>query len=57
MSTQTEEKKSVLVDWIVFIVTTAIIIVMLNMGAPWNAWFWVWLPFSTTSLVKALRAM
>lgn len=41
-------------DWIWFLVSTAIMIFMLIYV---NEWFWLALPFSLTYLVKALRVM
>lgn len=54
MATKSEEKKSTLLDWGLFAVST---IVMVYMISQLNPWFWVVLPFSLTYLVKALRAM
>ncbi|MBV6654116.1 MAG: hypothetical protein KI786_10195 [Mameliella sp.] len=48
------ENKSTAMDWILFLVSTVIVILMLIFM---NEWFWVALPFSLTYLVKALRAM
>lgn len=48
------ENKSNAMDWILFLVSTAVMIFMLIFA---NEWFWVVLPFSLTYLVKALRAM
>jgi hypothetical protein len=48
------EKSSTGLDWILFIVTTAIMLVMLF---TMPQWFWLMLPFSLTYLVKALRVM
>jgi hypothetical protein len=47
-------KESTRMDWILFLVST-IIMVALMIYKP--AWFWVALPFSTTYLVKALRVI
>lgn len=41
-------------DWILFLVSTAVMVFMLIYM---NEWFWIALPFSLTYLVKALRAM
>lgn len=41
-------------DWIWFLVSTAIMILMLIF---FNEWFWLALPFSLTYLVKAMRVM
>lgn len=54
MSTQTEEKKSVGLDWILFLVSTVVMLYMLFISSPW---FWVALPFSLTYLVKGLRVI
>lgn len=48
------ENKSTAMDWILFLVSTAVVILMLIFM---NEWFWVALPFSLTYLVKALCAM
>ena len=41
-------------DWIIFLISTLIMIAMLI----WmNEWFWLALPFSLTYLVKALKMM
>ena len=53
MSTTTENE-STRMDWILFLVSTAIMIFMLIYI---NEWFWLALPFSLTYLVKALRVM
>ncbi len=53
MSTTTENE-STRMDWIWFLVSTAIMIFMLIYV---NEWFWLALPFSLTYLVKALRVM
>ena len=47
-------KDSTTMDWIIFLIST-IIMVALMIYKP--AWFWVALPFSTTTLVKALRVI
>lgn len=41
-------------DWILFIVSTVVLVAML-VWLP--QWFWLALPFSCTYLVKALRVM
>ena len=38
-------------DWIIFLVSTAVLILLLIFA---NEWFWLALPFSTTYLAKAL---
>ena len=48
---QKEEGKSRMFWWLVFLVTTAITLFMLVYV---NEWFWLVLPFSLTSLTKAL---
>ena len=48
------EKTSTGLDWILFIVSTVILIGML-IYVP--QWFWLALPFSLTYLVKAMRVM
>ena len=53
MSTTTENE-STRMDWIWFLVSTAIMIFMLIYV---NELFWLALPFSLTYLVKALRVM
>lgn len=57
MSTQSENKGNVLFDWGLFLVSTVAMIVMLAMGSPYAPWFWLFLPFSLTSFVRALNAM
>jgi hypothetical protein len=54
MSTSTNENESNRMDWILFIVSTTIMILMLIFI---NEWFWLALPFSLTYLVKAMRVM
>jgi hypothetical protein len=53
MST-TSENNSTRMDWLLFLVSTAVMILLLFVA---NEWFWLALPFSLTYLVKALRAM
>ncbi|MEM6964786.1 MAG: hypothetical protein AAF573_08485 [Bacteroidota bacterium] len=49
-----EDTSSTTKDWILFVISTIIMIAMLI----WvNEWFWLALPFSLTYLVKALRMM
>ena len=52
--TSTTENDSTRMDWIWFLVSTVIMILMLIYL---NEWFWLALPFSLTYLVKALRVM
>lgn len=47
-------KKSRSIDWIIFLVSTVIMIFMLMYM---DEWFWLALPFSLTYLVKALDMM
>jgi hypothetical protein len=47
-------KSSRAIDWIIFLVSTVIMIFMLLYM---DEWFWVALPFSLTYLVKALDMM
>ncbi|HMQ48516.1 MAG TPA: hypothetical protein PKA00_11710 [Saprospiraceae bacterium] len=47
-------KKSSGLDWILFLVSTLVLILMLIYA---DEWFWLALPFSLTYLVKALNAM
>ncbi|HKK73818.1 MAG TPA: hypothetical protein VJ953_01995 [Saprospiraceae bacterium] len=47
-------KKSRSMDWIIFLVSTVIMIFMLMYM---DEWFWLALPFSLTYLVKALDMM
>jgi hypothetical protein len=47
-------KSSRAIDWIIFLVSTVIMIFMLMYM---DEWFWVALPFSLTYLVKALDMM
>ncbi|WP_169433383.1 hypothetical protein [Lewinella cohaerens] len=54
MSTTSSDNESNRMDWILFLVSTAIMIFMLIFV---NEWFWLALPFSLTYLVKALRVM
>jgi hypothetical protein len=46
--------KSNLMDWVLFLVSTVVLVFMLIYV---NEWFWLALPFSLTYLVKALRVM
>ncbi|MEL7222674.1 MAG: hypothetical protein AAGJ93_15240 [Bacteroidota bacterium] len=50
----TSEDNSTGMAWIWFLVSTAIMILLLIFA---NEWFWLALPFSLTYLVKALRVM
>lgn len=50
----TAEQESTRMDWILFLVSTVIMIAMLQWA---NEWFWLALPFSLTYLVRALRSM
>jgi hypothetical protein len=52
--TQPEKQESTGKYWLLFLVSTAILIFMMIFV---NEWFWVALPFSLTSLVKALRVI
>ncbi len=52
--TQAEKKESTGKYWLLFLVSTAILIFMMIFV---NEWFWVVLPFSLTSLVKGLRVI
>ncbi len=54
MSNITEETQKSSMDWILFLVFTAILIFMLIFV---NEWFWLALPFSLTYLVRALDTM
>jgi hypothetical protein len=47
-------KNSTVIDWIIFFISTVIMILMLMYM---SEWFWVALPFVLTYLVKALRVM
>jgi hypothetical protein len=49
-----EQKESTAKYWLLFLVSTALLIFMMIFV---NEWFWVVLPFSLTSLVKALRVI
>jgi hypothetical protein len=51
---QSKQEESTVKYWILFLITTAILIFMMIFV---NEWFWVALPFSLTSLVKALRVI
>jgi len=53
MSTTTEEGGTRM-DWILFLVSTFVMILMLMYA---DEWFWLALPFSLTFLVRALRVM
>jgi 4-hydroxybenzoate polyprenyltransferase len=49
-----EETSSSKKDWLLFLISTAVMIAMLI----WlNEWFWLAMPFSLTFLVKALKVM
>jgi 4-hydroxybenzoate polyprenyltransferase len=49
-----EETSSSKMDWIIFLISTLVMIAMLI----WlNEWFWLAMPFSLTYLVKALKMM
>lgn len=54
MSTSSSENESTRMDWILFVLSTTVMILMLIFI---NEWFWLALPFSLTYLVKALRVM
>ena len=41
-------------DWIIFLVSTAIMILLLIFA---NEWFWLAMPFSLTYLAKALKVL
>lgn len=47
-------KKSHAMDWLLFLVSTAVVILLLMFA---DEWFWVALPFSLTYFVKAVDAM
>ncbi len=47
-------KGSKMTDWIIFLVSTAIVIFLLIFA---NEWFWLALPFSLTYLAKALDVL
>jgi len=53
MEAQTENKSRGL-DWLLFLASTAVVILLLIFA---DEWFWVALPFSLTYLVRALDAM
>ncbi len=46
--------KSRSLDWLLFLASTAIVILLLIFA---DEWFWVALPFSLTYFVKAVNAM
>lgn len=49
-----EDTTSTRTDWMLFLISTVVMIAMLI----WvNEWFWLAMPFSLTYLVKALRMM
>lgn len=50
-TTQNKEGKNTMIWWLIFLITTAITIFMLMYV---DEWFWLALPFSLTSLTKAL---
>ena len=47
-------KNSTTMDWIIFLISTVIMIGLLMYA---SEWFWVALPFVLTYLAKALRAL
>jgi len=47
-------KSSSSMDWIIFLVATAVLILLLIFA---NEWFWLALPFSLTYLAKALKVL
>ena len=47
-------KKSTTIDWILFLVSTVVIILLLMYA---SEWFWLALPFVLTYLVRALRVI
>ena len=49
-----KEQDSSSKDWMLFIISTVVLIAMLIFV---NEWFWLALPFSLTYLVKALKMM
>ena len=51
---ETGTRESTRNDWIIFFVTTAILIFLLLFM---NEWFWLALPFSCTFLARALRVL
>jgi fatty acid desaturase len=50
----TTNNKSTALDWILFLVSAVLCILLLIYA---DEWFWIPLPFALTYLVKALRAM
>jgi len=53
-NTMEVSKGSKMTDWIIFLVSTAIVIFLLIFA---NEWFWLALPFSLTYLAKALDVL
>jgi hypothetical protein len=51
---QSEERRNTTRAWILFLITTAILIYMMIFV---NEWFWVALPFSLTYFVWAMRVI
>ncbi len=49
---ETSAKKSTTMDWVLFLVSTVICLLLLMYA---EEWFWVALPFVLTYFVKALR--
>jgi len=48
------QNKSTLLDWLLFLVSTAVMIALLLYA---DEWFWLAMPFSFTYLAKALRVI
>ncbi len=48
------QNKSTLLDWLLFLVSTAIMIALLLYA---DEWFWLAMPFSFTYFAKALRVI
>jgi hypothetical protein len=48
------QNKSALLDWLLFLVSTAVMIALLLYA---DEWFWLAMPFSFTYLAKALRVI
>ena len=51
---QTKENRNTRLAWILFLISTAILVYMMIFV---NEWFWVALPFSLTYLVWAMRVI
>ena len=50
----TTKKDSTLMDWVIFLITSVILIALLMYA---DEWFWLALPFPLTYLAKALKAI